>query len=483
MLPRTFLVLKAILGICALQARADWVEYNLPGTPFVVLLQGETTANAGGTLSLRHKLGTLHFSLREVELHKAPSIPQQFRKRLAKAIANKKAEEIMAAGEWGLHHGQLAGFYEAVDATLNVDPNFPEALRIRDLRVKMDVDLGSYEKQEKELRELVRRSSMKIAVSPHFILLHDTPDKPAEKHKKPRAQERLDLLEQVYESFFLKFYSKGVALEIPKERLKVCLFQNHRDYLTFATRLSPDLQSAAGFWDPANNTSVFYDSGTTERFKVLTRMAKEFQEAKKDAQKIRGLGAADIVRLADTLTLMVEIDKENQDITVVSHEATHQLAGNTGLLPRWVMIPSWVHEGLASYFEAPGDAAWAGIGAVNEERISLYRILESDKEHSNIDFIVGDQIFDYAASHGAVLHGYGQAWALTHFLMERHFDKFMEFYRRLGEMPPDCTLTAPILTELFDEVFGKDRVALDADWRDYMNSLKTDIELVLGEDA
>ena len=101
------------------------------------------------------------------------------------------------------------------------------------------------------------------------------------------------------------------------------------------------------------------------------------------------------------------------------------MAGNTGLLPRHVRIPSWVHEGLATYFETPNGAMWSGIGAVNESRLSLYRALERDREHSNIGFIVGDQIFDYAGSLGAKLHGYGQAWALTHFLMEKHFDKFI----------------------------------------------------------
>ena len=41
--------------------------------------------------------------------------------------------------------------------------------------------------------------------------------------------------------------------------------------------------------------------------------------------------------------MLVEIERENSDIEVVSHETTHQMAGNTGLLPRNVLIPSWTH--------------------------------------------------------------------------------------------------------------------------------------------
>ena len=111
--------------------------------------------------------------------------------------------------------------------------------------------------------------------------------------------------------------------------------------------------------------------------------------------------------------------------------------------------------------------------------MSAFPDLERDKEHSNIGFIVGDQIFDYARSLGATLHGYGQAWALTHFLMEKHFDKLMAFYRRLGELPPDTFLSQEVVNQIFDDVLATDRQVLDYQWRGYMNSLKTDLELIL----
>lgn len=79
------------------------------------------------------------------------------------------------------------------------------------------------------------------------------------------------------------------------------------------------------------------------------------------------------------------------------------------------------------------------------------------------------------------LHGYGQAWALTHFLIERHFDQLMTYYRRLGDLPPDLVFNPEVLRLVFDEVFGSDREALDAEWRAYMRSLKTNVDEILGE--
>ncbi|HQU45121.1 MAG TPA: DUF1570 domain-containing protein, partial [Pirellulales bacterium] len=214
--------------------------------------------------------------------------------------------------------------------------------------------------------------------------------------------------------------------------------------------------------------------------KMLDKLSTTLKNAGQAAVKAKARGAKNIVRLANTIELLIDIDQESQDIEVVSHEATHQMASNTGLFPHQVRVPKWVHEGLAAYFESPNDGAWSGIGAVNELRLKYYRALEPDREHSNLNFIVGDQIFDYARSLGAMLHGYGQAWALTHFLVEKHFDDLMRFYKALGELPPDIDFTPDVLNPLFDRAFGADRGGLDQEWRSYMRSLKTDVEEVLG---
>jgi hypothetical protein len=473
-----YLTSVVLAAAACFPARADVVFYRLPTkSGSVVVLEGSATVNPGGTVSFNHsKFGKIHFDIENVEIRKAPTLTSQFGRQLGRA--GNDADKRMEAAQWALRHGLLPQFYDAVGKALEANPQHLRATLVKNLRQSMDVDLGDSMQQEKEMRELIGRSDMKFKRSKHFLLMHDTPDT-FTRGKLTRADERLQLLETVYEAFLMRFFAYGVALEIPKERLKVVLFNEYKDYVLFAERLSPGLSSASGFWSGGHNTAIFYDHGTNDQFKVLAELSKILQARKQDAIRERTANAANTVRLADTISMLVEIERENSDITVVSHETTHQMAGNTGLLPRHVLIPSWVHEGLATYFETPNGANWSGVGAVNADRLEWYRMLEPDREHSNIDFIVGDQIFDFAGSHETKVAGYGQAWALTHFLLEKHFDEFMGFYRRLGEMPPHAHLSSEVITQLFNEEVKVKRNVLDLEWRSYMRSLKTDIEDIL----
>lgn len=445
-----------------------------------IFIQGSWTVNPGKTVTVKvPKMGNLFFKLSDVDFHKAKPFDTQFKQRLNKGKSAKSAQLVFEAASWALKHGMLNEFHAAVDEVLKLDPKHEDALRIKRLKLDMDREISDSPEIEKHLREFGPKKAMEIAKSKHFMLLHDTPKTPPPgRGKKPRAQARLELLEQVYESFLFTFFSRGIELEIPKQRMEVVLFDQYNDYTAFSTRLEPSLISAAGFYLPETNVSVFYDHSSDEDTKDLAKMAADIR--KENAQAKNG----QLTQMANTLDLLGILEQESLDITVVSHEATHQMAANTGLFPRHVRVPRWVHEGLAAYFECPNDATWSGIGAVNQMRIDYYRALEPDREHSNIDFIVSDQVFDFAASHSSVLHAYGQSWAFTHFMVEKHLPECMKYYRQLGEMPTDVDLSPDILVAVFDQAFGGDesaRTSLDVEWRAYMRSLKTDLEIATGE--
>ncbi len=469
-----------IVAFAALPARADWVEFNVPGTSMIMLIPArETKVHSGGIVTISHDLGSLHVKLDNVvKIHKAPTVSAQYDLKLRQA--KKDPALTMEVAKWALQRGLVKKFHDTVDKVLELDPNNAEAKRLIELRKRLNEGCKESTEQAAEMQRLIKNSNMKFKLSKHFRLMHDTPDKPEEGRKRSRADERLELLERVYEAFVYKFYSQGVDLEIPKEHLKVVLFNDFKNYVAFGKRVGDDIRFTAGFYEHTMNTAFFFDQGSHESFAGLMKLDAALQALVKQAQRERSPDLGNLTNLARSIRLLITIERESQDIEVVSHEATHQLAANTGLLPRHVMVPSWVHEGLATYFESPNDASWAGFGAVNAQRLEWYNALSGNDKVSNIDFIVGNQIFDHARSGGAILHGYAQAWALTHFLLERHFDRFMLFYKKLGDMPPDVTLSAEALNNIFNDVFKDQRSDLQSEWKQYMNTLKTEKDKVLG---
>lgn len=479
------ILLGLLLGlVTASHAFADLVLYNVPGTNLVFILQGRATVNPGATVTFRHPtFGNLFMNASDVKIFKVRSVQSQVANNLSTAKSAGDLNLCLDAARQALKIGKLDLFYQACKAAWEINPNDDRVKKLVELKQAIDKPVAIDPAQEKIMRDFTKnRADMKFVRSKHFLLLHDTSEKKDSRSGKTRAEERLALLETVYESFLMKFCLEGVELDVPDKLLMVVLFAEHEEYLKFVTLLGPELASAAGFYHRIDNVAVFYDQGTDQSFEVLNVLNSRIQSQRDEIVRRKIGGLADVIRFADTLSLLIEVKRANLDIEVVSHEATHQLAANTGLMPGNRPIPVWAAEGLATYFEAPKQAAWSGIGAVNAERLGWYRELAPVRQISNIDFIVSDQLFTRSANNFTTLHAYGQSWALTHFLMERHFTKLVAYYRELGKLP-EATHTSPAeLQSVFDKVFGKDKQALDGEWRAYMRSLKTDLEKAL-EDA
>ena len=107
----------------------------------MVMLEGSTTVNPGGTVTFNiREFGKIHFDLDSVEIHKAPSLPASSTGMLGRA--GNDAEKRMEAAQWALRHGLLPQFYEAVDKALEVNPQHPRAMLVKQLKAKMDVRSG-----------------------------------------------------------------------------------------------------------------------------------------------------------------------------------------------------------------------------------------------------------------------------------------------------------------------------------------------------
>lgn len=469
-----FLLAIALVLSTVSEAAADFVLYKLPGTDRVILLEGTTKRGAFGILEYTHPThGTIVLNLDSATVIKAPLKSDDFKKMLGKAKLSKNVNDYIDAADLAIRRGLFPEFLECCSAAYKLDPNNPAILRLIEARNRIKRPLNDERQAEVRIREILDRTHMRVQTSQHYILLHDTPESNVDKRRKSRADLRLELLETVYESYFMKFAMDGILLEPPTERLMVILFHEEKDYIRYSKQIDRTLVSAAGFWDPIGNACVFYDSGSSERRKGIDRWNEELKRAKDQA---RGTPLArETAHLSNTVDLLIKVSKEEDDMEVVSHEATHQLAGNTGLMPRGKIALRWAHEGLASYFESSSDAVWNGIGAVNERRLkSYYRILQ-DESRRPIELLINDFLFHQPKDDKEEVDAYGQAWALTHYLMETEPKKLVEYYRRTSQLDPSQgPITRGELVEIFANVFG-DLRQLEGDWHRYMQSLETDM--------
>ena len=95
---------------------------------------------------------------------------------------------------------------------------------------------------------------------------------------------------------------------------------------------------------------------------------------------------------------------------------------------------------------------------------------------ADIGLLVCDGLFDIARNQQEEAEVYGQAWGLTHFLMERHFEKLIGYYRKISEIQThQGSITRGQLVALFTDSFGDLRI-LQSQWHAYMRELKTDLD-------
>jgi hypothetical protein len=156
------------------------------------------------------------------------------------------------------------------------------------------------------------------------------------------------------------------------------------------------------------------------------------------------------------------------------HEATHQVAFNTGIHNRLgVANPRWLVEGLATAFEAPGMRSTSlqhTPGAkLNQNRLVQFReFLKQRRRPKTLEtFIATGNLSDEN-----ILDGYAQSWALTYFLIEtRHRDyarylKLIAARHTLGEYTDADRLVD------FRSAFGNDLVLLEAKFLRYLEEVK-----------
>jgi hypothetical protein len=227
------------------------------------------------------------------------------------------------------------------------------------------------------------------------------------------------------------FHLRGVATSSPDFPLVAVVLKTRTEFDRFLQKYQPENHSphVVGYYSPRSNRTITYDQ-------------------------------SDSGRGGETFSTLV-------------HEATHQIAFNTGIHSRFAPMPRWFTEGLATMFEAPGihnGAAYPGLKQrVNREWLAYLKKQAKQGQTSGVlpELISSDELFRSSPQ-----KAYGYAWGLTFFLAELHPEKYAQYVKRVGGRGEFREYGSQQRTEDFVRVFGSDLVDLEARMLRYLADFK-----------
>ncbi len=260
------------------------------------------------------------------------------------------------------------------------------------------------------------------------------------------------LLERLHRAYFRFWEKRGFELRRPEFPLPVIVFDDRGDYAAFSRdELGEAASAVIGYYNFRTNHMVMFD---------LTGLAQPSRTRRRrfSSSQIR--------------QLLAQPGSERNVATIV-HEATHQLAYNTGLHTRYAVNPFWLAEGLAIYFESPdlkNASGWRTIGRVNRFRLAEFRRNASQRAADRLEqLLTDDSLFRNARTAPAA---YADAWALTYYLFRRRPKDFVAYLKEMSKLEPLEELTAKERLKQFRKYFGADLEQLDRDLVRYVGRLR-----------
>jgi hypothetical protein len=280
-------------------------------------------------------------------------------------------------------------------------------------------------------------SGFKVYATAHYLILYDT--------SPVYAQWCGSLFERLYMAFTNSWTRKGFELTEPEFPLVALVFADRPSYRKFAKRDLGDVpDSVIGYFGITSNRMTMYD---------LTGIQPQGRRyGNTTAQINQFLAQPEAIRAVSTIV----------------HEATHQIAFNCGLHTRLSDCPRWFNEGIAMFYETPdlsSPKGWKGIGNVNQSRLAEFAKYLPIRPANSLETLIRDdrRFLDPKQA----LDAYGEAWALTYFLIRQHPKEFLAYVRMLSAKKPLMQDGPKGRVEDFCQAFGE-LSKIDAEFLRYM---------------
>lgn len=238
------------------------------------------------------------------------------------------------------------------------------------------------------------------------------------------------LFERLMAAFNTQLDRRPLDLREPEFPLCAIILKDERRYREFALEdAGPEVLEALGYYSNLSNRMVMYD---------LTA-------------GLSGRPPQDVLELSRKLAGQIA------NVSTIVHEATHQIAFNSGLHVRLADNPFWLVEGMAMYFETPdlkNVSGWKTVGALNQMRLRDYKeYVQTRRKPGSLEaMLTADEKFQTA---NTALDSYAEAWALTHFLIERKRAAYVDYLDKLSEKQTLEQDEPAVRVAEFEAAFGK----------------------------
>lgn len=253
----------------------------------------------------------------------------------------------------------------------------------------------------------------------HYVLLHQG--------NEAYTRDCGVLFESLYRAFFAFWKNNDVRLSEPDYPLVALVFAGHESFLRHGRdEIGSTAESVIGYYHlPSNRMTTF------------------------------------------------RVPNIERNIATIIHEATHQLAYNCGLQTRFADNPMWVSEGMATFFESPdfsNPRGWRGVGRVNTVNLHRWRQFAATRPADSLVTLVAD---DSRFRSGATAEAaYGEAWALTYFLIKTRRKEYVEYLEQLRVGKPLDERTPRERIEMIETTFGQSIAELSDDLVTYMRRVR-----------
>ena len=310
-------------------------------------------------------------------------------------------------------------------------PLQPNAIRSREVLENPLRQLSKEDLAAEVLKELPR--GFRVYETNHYVICYNT--------SRGYAEWAGALFERLHRAFNNYWTRRGIQLE-ETPPLVACVFRDKKSYEAYGRQeLGKNIESILGYYSFSTNRIAMYDLLEGRRYGSLHQINS--------------------------------LLRTERTVATVIHEATHQIAFNSGLHQRFAAIPLWLNEGLAIYFETPDLSSyrgWKTIGKVNQVRLGQFRKYARQREaDSLLSLISSDARFRQP---GLATEAYAESWAFCYFLIRTHPKEFAEYLKLLQKKEPLGEDSPQQRINDFTQVFGKLPHAMNADLLKLMSRVR-----------